>query len=962
MDDQQNLMLENKRLKEEVEIYLKGYENLLTEKLILEQEYENYKLAIEESKKIKNPGLYGSTTVFNMASDNAKFKSEIDEYLNSIWELQTYLSLKEEEIRVLTEKNKQLENELNNLKEELKDKENQNENKNENDYNENENINIKESIKKSINESIRESRNDINQSIKDSINNNINESKNIKQSGIFNMKDLYSSMVLQQTETKIKNRIKTTVNLNIISEEDMEKIEKQKEEEEKERLRKEEEEFERKRKEEEERQRKLLEEEKIKRELENKIKEYHHTKKELQKKFDNLKEKTNEFYKDIQNQNIYINNYNNFVNELNEEINKLRDKLNISLYGEKAKEETEKINIRIQEFTNSLETISGKNKQLSEFIDNSKNIKLKNVEQIQTEIQEKFNEINNEKKNKNLITLKNIYELNNEFISNKLNELEKVLESLNTNKKAYEKAKISIEEEKEKLKKEITDYIQKVEKAFKILNQIQKGPQIDPIFLRGSMLLGINFDQENDIFSSTKIFTKEDYNNYINQDLKRTNWNEICYVYEGYDIHDVHYELKAVGLPPNMFFTSCSFGFYYDTDIEILEFQKDGKKEQYTYKNYSLSFKIHLKNMESNKIHLKYKESPSKAKLTEGERKERKIVKNHYYGLSKNNAGENAKFTLKIKCDFEVISFEDEFFIKTNEKEYTWGGKVPPEGKRTYVKMSKSKGKFNFLCSDVIESRNNNNIKNTKMTVPVSFVGGNNELIKIESKSDQTTNVKLKQEERVYEIHFSNTQSKKGEFKIQGELINRCKGEWECDLTDEQIEAQIPNDYKYNKEKFKEIALQIIDNYDKQHKDDLIKVLDVVKIGKWLKKNITYDLSYSGRNEITATETMNNRIGVCHHFTKLYNALMYSLGYQVIYVSGYALDKKDIFGKEDAHAWSLFKIDGKWLPFDATWGIFSGKLPVCHVFKQFFPLGTKVIGTDQIRFGKGKDEGKYLEK
>ena len=47
--------------------------------------------------------------------------------------------------------------------------------------------------------------------------------------------------------------------------------------------------------------------------------------------------------------------------------------------------------------------------------------------------------------------------------------------------------------------------------------------------------------------------------------------------------------------------------------------------------------------------------------MTEGEIKERKFVKNHYYNLSKNNAGENAKFTLKIKCDFEVISFEDEF-------------------------------------------------------------------------------------------------------------------------------------------------------------------------------------------------------------------------------------------------------------------------------------------------------------
>ena len=165
---------------------------------------------------------------------------------------------------------------------------------------------------------------------------------------------------------------------------------------------------------------------------------------------------------------------------------------------------------------------------------------------------------------------------------------------------------------------------------------------------------------------------------------------------------------------------------------------------------------------------------------------------------------------------------------------------------------------------------------------------------------------------------------------------------------------------KLIKKDLKKIAEQIIQNYNKEHKNDLIKVPDVVKIGKWIKNNITYDLSYSGRNEISATETLNNKRGVCHHFTKAFNALMHSLGYQVIYVSGYALDKKDTFGKEDAHAWSLIKIDGKWLPFDATWGIFSGKLPVCHVFKQFFPTGIRVCGTDKIEFGEGKDEGKFL--
>ena len=89
---------------------------------------------------------------------------------------------------------------------------------------------------------------------------------------------------------------------------------------------------------------------------------------------------------------------------------------------------------------------------------------------------------------------------------------------------------------------------------------------------------------------------------------------------------------------------------------------------------------------------------------------------------------------------------------------------------------------------------------------------------------------------------------------------------------------------------------------------------------------------------------------------------MYSLGYEVIYISGFALNKKDTFGYYNTHAWSLIKIDGKWLPFDATWGIFSGKLPVNHVFKQFSSKGVKVFGTDDVSLDFGKQEGKYLDK
>ena len=35
------------------------------------------------------------------------------------------------------------------------------------------------------------------------------------------------------------------------------------------------------------------------------------------------------------------------------------------------------------------------------------------------------------------------------------------------------------------------------------------------------------------------------------------------------------------------------------------------------------------------------------------------------------------------------------------------------------------------------------------------------------------------------------------------------------------------------------------------------------------------------------------------------------------------------------HAWSIIKINNKWFPFDSTWGIVSGKLPVIYIFGKY---------------------------
>ena len=102
---------------------------------------------------------------------------------------------------------------------------------------------------------------------------------------------------------------------------------------------------------------------------------------------------------------------------------------------------------------------------------------------------------------------------------------------------------------------------------------------------------------------------------------------------------------------------------------------------------------------------------------------------------------------------------------------------------------------------------------------------------------------------------------------------------------------------------------------------------------------------------ITATQILKDKRGVSHHFTQLYNALVCSFGYPVLYALGFVMTNKNTFEYQDMHSWSLISIDKKgirWLPFDATFGIFSGKLPVTHVFKQIGINGMQILSNDDV--------------
>ena len=351
---------------------------------------------------------------------------------------------------------------------------------------------------------------------------------------------------------------------------------------------------------------------------------------ELEKKKDefsnlkNLYEKNKNivfnFTNNLQIQENLIDNFKLFINEFASDINDLNVKNNISVIGIDYNDKINQINNK--KCFDEINILSQKINNFASMIENIKNNKLKKIERKYVLIQKDLNEIELSIKN-NDPNLKLLLTINNGLIQKNLDELNILVEDLQKEENIYLKVRTEIEndiEELQKKGKELTEEVEKIKQSFKEKERIKKNyPKIDKLFLKNSMLLGINeFHNPNEIFSSRMLFNDKNINS-ENAGLLERNWKEICYVYDDYDLHEVNYELKAVGLEKNEYFSKSSIGFFLERLIEVIEFKIDGKKSDYNYENSLLSFDINLENLQSNQIYIKYKESPQN--LTEAKKR-----------------------------------------------------------------------------------------------------------------------------------------------------------------------------------------------------------------------------------------------------------------------------------------------------------------------------------------------------
>ena len=706
--------------------------------------------------------------------------------------------------------------------------------------------------------------------------------------------------------------------------------------------------------------------------------ELKYKKKEYEINYKKLKEESNLFYGDIKEQKKIIENHKNYLNEINLQMNNFNEKLSISNLNKKImninkpNKKATKINQEINIFTVSIE-------QLNEIYLYGKKLFLDSIEKKLKEINHNLNVINGNK-------YKNEYELDNiiKNLRHKIEEIQNLCFIFKDNKNIFNDTNSIINEKVENLKHLYDKYVKENKKKKNIKKkEIKKEENIESkinsninkyinnnenINLKDSFLFEVE-DKKNkiELYKTKALFEnkkKEEIESFFDKaKIIRKNWHEICYIYDDYDLHDIYYDIEAVGLDEKNYFNVCYHSFQYNKKIEIQDFSINNEaSSKYIKRNKKIEFEVKLYNLEISRIHIVYKESKDLKKKKKRSIEFRKIYREEVYGLDKLLEGQIAKFILILKGSFDIVNFDKYFLIRNennlNEVEYIWGGIVPKGGLKTSILLSPKEAIWSFNISTKVSSEDN--IRNTIFNVPVEFVGGNNEVINAIPSCPQTSKITLDEKKRQYIFKFKNTKYKEIDCIIEGKFINKSKGEWIVDISDKQVDKFIPKDFILCKSQLNEIAKKIIEEFDLEHKDSDFKFKDYMKIGKWVNENIIYDLRYIEETDLTAIDIYNKRRGVCHHFTKLSNALLYSLGYKVISIYGYTCENSLEFNENSAHAWSLIKLDDKWYPFDSTWGIFSGKLPVSHIFGVFYDKIREADGTDLVNIGDELISGKCL--
>ena len=362
----------------------------------------------------------------------------------------------------------------------------------------------------------------------------------------------------------------------------------------------------------------------------------------------------------------------------------------------------------------------------------------------------------------------------------------------------------------------------------------------------------------------------------------------------------------------NKYFKEWKYIFDESLDVEVIDSKVIGKKytTNFNKNNNELSFKF------DNAVNGNLLEFIFKYKIKN--ESQLQYIRNEFVSIPAFAKGANGTLMVVIPRNLAVYSLNRKF--TQNGNIYTWKGIVPQGGFTDFFYLTLKKAKWQVeLLSEIVA---NDNISNLDMIIPLYFKNGNNNIDYYKVETNYPENyVSIKENNDSIEASFNNINNRFFQMKVSAILNNDYDNRVWIKLRPQDY-LSIDRKLAYN---LKNLAYQIISN---SKQNELFYVL----LAQWVHENIEYDLNYLGK-DMTTEEILQTKKGVCIHYAQLYNDLLRSYGIPSVLVSGisYNIDEN----KFENHAWNLIYTNGDWRAIDPTWGIYSGVLPVSHIFLYF---------------------------
>ncbi len=396
------------------------------------------------------------------------------------------------------------------------------------------------------------------------------------------------------------------------------------------------------------------------------------------------------------------------------------------------------------------------------------------------------------------------------------------------------------------------------------------------------------------------------------------NWQENVQLTKSGRISEIFIQGKITNLAANMAMSSFAIAFDPKQNLRINKVINDNqlndysKNANFTFKdnNLTIRFPEGKRNGEQVSIYLAYTEYYDKIN---------EFLRQESIYIPAFAAGANSKVTFNFPGYFESATFNPNVAKVGNS--FVYSNVVPKNGVHEIIKLTPVLDNWDVAVKTTI--RGNKSLGKINVKVPQFFqiekqkvenyniTSSINSLSKKTDESGQTLSFNTASQELVVSSNA----------KIKTGLINRSP-----------ITRNPANYINYSAAE-STLLTPILDQIRNDKSYGNIPLY--AKIGKFVHDYLRYEISYVGKLP-TLQQIVQNRIGVCTEYSRLFDALARVAGIPSIVIDGAACGE---YFECQGHSWNLVYHQNKWIEVDPTWDLMSGVVSSSHVYFNDYNKG-----------------------